>query len=71
MRIVLAGLLTVLGLILAATGTYLGLVYFVGYDGVWTPDLLWILVPAALGLGFIAFGVRALRGSARSLPVGR
>ena len=61
MRTLFAAILTMLGLALLLSGAYLGLVYFVGYDGVWTSDLLWIAVPAAVGLVLIGFGVRAIR----------
>ena len=61
MRILIAALLALPGLALLLSGSYLALVYFVGYAGVWTPDLLWIAVPAAIGLVLIGFGVRAMR----------
>lgn len=61
MRTLFAAILTVLGLALLLSGAYLGLVYFVGYDGVWPPDLLWIVAPAAIGLVLVGFGIRAMR----------
>ncbi len=62
MRALFATLLALLGLALLLSGSYLGLVYFIGYDGIWTSDLLWILVPAAVGLVLVALGIRAMRG---------
>lgn len=66
MRTLLSAVVIVAGLALLVAGVYLGLVYFIGYDGVWTPDLLWILVPAAIGLGLAIFGIRGIRAPARS-----
>lgn len=66
MRSLFAGVLIIVGLALLCSGAYLGLVYFIGYDGVWTADLLWILVPAAIGAGLAVAGIRAFRAPTRS-----
>lgn len=66
MRTLFSAVLIVAGLALLLSGAYLGLVYFIGYNGVWTPDLLWILVPAAIGLGLAIVGIRAFRAQAHS-----
>jgi hypothetical protein len=66
MRTLFSAVVIVAGLALLVSGVYLGLVYFIGYDGIWTPDLLWILVPAAIGLALAIFGARAFRAPAQS-----
>jgi hypothetical protein len=66
MRTLFAAVMILAGLALLLSGAYLGLVYFIGYDGVWTAELLWILVPAAIGLGLAFVGIRAFRAPARS-----
>jgi len=66
MRTLFSAVSIVAGLALLLSGAYLGLVYFIGYDGVWTPDLLWILVPSAIGLVLAIFGIRTFRAPARS-----
>lgn len=71
MRILLASIAILAGLCLALAGLYVGLVWFVGYDGTWSSELLWVAVPALLGLLIVTFGIRALRLPAhRRLPFG-
>ena len=67
MRTLLATITILLGLALILSGSYLGLVYFIGYDGVWTSELFWILVPMAFGALLVVFGARSLRVHGRPL----
>lgn len=65
MRILLAVIAILAGLGLALAGLYVGLVWFVGYDGAWSRELLWVAVPALFGLVISALGIRSLRDPAR------